>query len=384
MATRTIHLSPKHFRAEDLKQLLAASTAPCISIYLPTHRAHPGSKQDPVRFRDLVGEAESLLAKGPAPRDASRIVEPLRALESHAHWEHSLDGLAVFLSPTVHAVYRLPLAVPERVVVANSFHVKPLMRFLGSNRRYFVLAVSQNAVSLYEGSPFGAGAVELGSLPGGLRDALGIPDHDRAFGGHGVPTDFIFHGRGPGREETKETLLKYFRAIDKALREYLHDERAPLILAAVRYYHSIYREANTYPFLLPDGLDGNFERVNGEQIHEAAWPIVKRAFDEQVDNWVGRYKALAGTGLATDAIEEIALAAIGGRVRCVLAAEGESLWGQLDRSTGAVTRHAKQLEPDDDVLDDICEESLKRGAEVLVIPRASMPTEGPIAALFRF
>ncbi len=338
-----------------------------------------------MRFRALVGEAESLLAKGPAPRDAARIVEPLRALENHAHWEHSLDGLAVFLSPTVHAVYRLPISVPERVVVADSFHVKPLIRFLGSNRRYFVLALSQNAVSLYEGSPFGAGAVELGGLPESLRGALGVPDLDRAFGGHGAPAQFVFHGRGPGREETKEKLLQYFRAVDKALREYLRDERAPLILAAVRYYHSIYREANTYPHLLTEGLDGNYERVNGEKIHAEAWPVVGRAFDEKIGVWIARYRSLAGTGLATDNIDEIALAAIGGRVRCVFAAEGETVRGLLDKATGAVTRHAKQPGPDDDdLLDDICEESFKRGAEVYVLPLVSMPTKSPIAAVFRF
>ena len=229
MATRSnLDLSPRLFRAEELQLLMATSGTPCVSIYLPTHRAHPGSKQDPVRYHAIVGEVETQLAKGPAPRDASSFVESLRSLENEAHWEHSLDGLAVFLSPKFHAAYRLPVSVTERVVVADSFHLKPLIRFLGSNRRYFVLAVSQNAVSLYEGSPFGAGAVELGGLPESLRGALGVPDLDRAFGRHGAPSSFVFHGRGPGREETKEKLLQYFRTIDKALREYLHDERGPV------------------------------------------------------------------------------------------------------------------------------------------------------------
>jgi hypothetical protein len=338
-----------------------------------------------VRYRALVGEVESLLAKGPAGRDAGRVVEPLRALEQHPHWEHSLDGLAVFLSPALHAAYRLPITVPERAVVADTFHVKPLIRFLGANRRYFVLALSQNAASLYQGSPYGAGTIELGSLPDGLKAALGVPEHDRALGGHGGPSSVIFHGRGPGKEDTKESLLKYFRAIDRGLREFLHEERAPLLLAAVRYYHPIYREANTYPHLLPEGLDGNYERVNAAEIHAEAWPLVSRAFERQTEDWIARYRALAGTGLATDGLDEIARAALGGRVRCLLAAEGESLRGALDRATGAVTHHPKQIgSDDDDVLDDICEEALKRGAEVFVIPRASMPTESSIAAVFRF
>lgn len=387
MATRsTPYAVPvRAFRAEDLQALLAPSERPCVSIYLPTHRRDPERRQDPTRYRALVGQVESRLAAGSASRDTKRLLEPLHALGQDPHWEHPLDGLAVFVSPALSAAFRMPLSVPERAVVADTFHVKPLIRFLHANRRYFALALSQNAVSLYEGSSFGAGTVELRGLPKNFRDALGVPDFDRVFSGHGGLPGMVFHGRGPGKEETKETLLKYFRTVDRGLREYLRDERAPLVLAAVKYYHPMYRGVNTYPHLLPEGLEGNYERVNGDQIHEAAWPIVSGAFGRQVGEWVQRYRSMVGTGLASDRLEEIAPAAIGGRVRCMLAAEGETVWGMLDRATGAVTYHERQKgTEDDDLLDDLCEESLKRGAEVYVIPRASMPTESPIAAVYRF
>jgi hypothetical protein len=352
---------------------------------MPTQRSHPGWKQDPDRFRALVGGARALLAETLGAREAGRFVESLRALEEGGHWEHSLDGFAVFVSATFGAAYRLPIQVPERSIVAATFHLKPLIRFLGSNRRYFVLALSQNSASLYEGSPYGAGTVDLRGMPASLREALGGDDFERALGGHGRQSAMIFHGRGFGREDTKEILLRYFRAIDKGLRDFLREERAPLLLAAVRYYHSIYREANTYPHLLPEGLDGNYERVNGERIHAEAWPLVRDSFEREVETWVARYRSLAGTGLATDGIDEIALASVSGRVRCLLAAEGEVLWGLLDRATGALTRHEAQSGPDDeDVLDDICEESLKRGADVYVIPRDAMPTASALAAVLRF
>ena len=388
MSTRLSHRDAIHarpFRVEDFQGLLAPSEPPCISIYLPTHRGFPGWKQDPVRYRTLVGEAESLLSSGPLARQAAQLVEPLRALEQDLHWEHSLDGLAVFLSPHVGAAYRLPISVPELTVVADSFHVTPLIRFLHANRRYFALALSQNEATLYEGSPFGAEAVELRGLPEGLRGAIGVPDIERALSEHGAPPSGpIFHGRGPGKEETKEKLLHYFRVIDKGLHEFLREERAPLILASVKYYHPIYREANTYPHLLPEGLEGNFERANGAKIHAEAWPIVNRAFQKRVDEWIARYRELSTKGLAVDRLEEIGPAAIAGRVRCVLAAEGQTVWGRLDRATGAVSRHPKPEGPEDDLVDDMCEEALKRGAEVYVIARAAMPTESPIAAVFRF
>jgi len=390
MATRlkglqTLQVRP--FRVEELESLLQPSEGPCVSIYLPTHRGFPGWKQDPVRFRALVGDVERLLLtkERPAPRDAAHIVEPLRALEDAPHWEHSLDGFAVFLSPTFGAAYRLPIQVPERTVVGETFHVKPLIPFLHANRRYLVLAVSENAVTLYEGGPFGAEPVELRGVPDGLREALGVPDYEHVVSHHGAPSGPILHGRGPGKETAKVELLKYFREIDKALHEFLRGERAPLILAAVEYYHSLYREANTYPHLLPDRLVGNFERTNGSRIHEEAWPIVAREFQRQIDEWVDRYRELAAKGLATDKLEEIAPAAIAGRVQCVLAVDGEAIWGVLDRTTGSVLRHPKQLNPgDDDLVDEVCEEALKRRAQVYVLPRASMPTPNQVAAVFRY
>src|ERR1700676_823406 len=44
-----------------LNELLAPSSPPCISLYQPTHRHHPDNQQDPIRFRNLVTEAESSL-----------------------------------------------------------------------------------------------------------------------------------------------------------------------------------------------------------------------------------------------------------------------------------------------------------------------------------
>jgi hypothetical protein len=372
------------FRAEALQSLLADGAGPRLSLYLPTHRRHPEWKQDPVRFRALLHQAEQLLTTRYKSRDAQAFLEPLRKLEGDRHWEHSLDGLALFRSEGEMAAYRLPMTVPEIVVVAETYHTKPLLRFLRSNGRYLILAVSQNAVTLYEGSPFGAGPVNLVGVPKSLRDALGVPDHERTFESSYF-RGAVFHGQGPGKELKKEELLRFFNAIDRGLHEYLREERVPLLLAAVKYYHPIYKLANRYPDLLDVGLEGNYERANADQIHAEAWPLVSRVFESRVDTWVERYNERKGSGLASDRIEEIAVAAVTGRVQCILVAEEESVWGILDRKTGSIETRERQRDTEDaDMLDDIAEEALKRGGEVYVIPRAQMPSDGPIAAIYRF
>jgi hypothetical protein len=338
---------------------------------MKTHRRFPESRQDPIHLKTLIAQAEAQVEARLGKREGNGLLDPLhRLLEDGDLWESSLDGLAAFVSPSFAAAYRIPMPVADAVVVSDTFHTKPLFQFLRANTRYYALAISQNSVSLYQGSSYGAGSVNLRALPTGLTEALGVSglDEDQR-----------------GQEERKDTLLKFFRAIDKGLHDYLRDERTPLLLAAVKYYHPIYREANTYPNLLEQGLDGNFDRVNGDAIHAGAWPIVSRDLDRRVAEWVDRYRSLTAKGLAIDGIVPVAEATVQGRVRCILASQDASVWGRFDRATGSVQLHDGPTGRDDaDLVDDICEEAWKRGAEVYVLPRPSLPTPNPIAAVLRF
>ncbi|HYJ32906.1 MAG TPA: hypothetical protein VE326_06760 [Candidatus Binatia bacterium] len=391
MATRANNrsLSVRTFRAEDLQQLLSVQDRPCVSIHLATHRRYPEWTQDPIQFKTLLAKAETELAAGSAKEHATLLDPMRRLLDDSEVWEHALDGLAVYAAPSYVAAFRVPMPLPETVVVADTFHTKPLFRFLRSNSRYYVLAISQNAVTLYHGSSFGAEPVELQALPADLSAALGaseLDEHQRGVVVHGGGFGGrAYHGRGPGKEDQKETLLKFFRAVDKGLHEYLRQERTPLILAAVKYYRPIYKEANTYPHLLEEGLEGNFDRTNGETIHAAAWPIVTRERERRVAEWVDRYRSLAPKGLALDGVEPVAAAVVQGRVRSVLAAENGDTWGRLDRETGEVTLlQGPNGHANADLLDDVCEEAWKRGAEIYVLPQTELPTDRPIAAVLRF
>jgi hypothetical protein len=51
----------KPITVQGLQTLLVSQRAPCISLYLPTHRRPPQAKQDPVRFKNLMRTTESLL-----------------------------------------------------------------------------------------------------------------------------------------------------------------------------------------------------------------------------------------------------------------------------------------------------------------------------------
>jgi len=117
----------------SLAELAMVRQPPLFSFYQSTHRHHPENQQDPIRFRNLVKELETSLRKKYPVVEARIFLEPLETLaQDRDFWNHTLDGLAVFGGTDVFRVFLLQRPVPELAIVADSFHAKPLQRFLQS------------------------------------------------------------------------------------------------------------------------------------------------------------------------------------------------------------------------------------------------------------
>ncbi len=141
--------------------LLANHEPPCVSLYQPTHRAHPDKQQDPIRFRNLVKELEQSLGQKYAGRESKQILRPIHELAENAEfWNHALDAVAIFATSDLFKVYRLQRPLKELAVVAGSFHTKPLMRVLQSADRYHVLGLNREEATLFEGNRYALDQVE--------------------------------------------------------------------------------------------------------------------------------------------------------------------------------------------------------------------------------
>lgn len=145
---------------------------------MPTHRAGREIQQDPLRLKNLLSGAEKhLLASGLCTPDAKELLEPAQRLLQNSHfWQHQSDGLAMFLSREMFRYYRLPLDFDVLVDVTNRFHIKPLFPLLSGDGRFYILALSQNDVRLFQGARYSVSAVDLEGVPTSLAEALQYDD----------------------------------------------------------------------------------------------------------------------------------------------------------------------------------------------------------------
>ena len=82
--------------------------------------------------------------------------------------------------------------------------------------------------------------------------------------------------------------------------------------------------------------------------------------------------------------DEVATAAVAGRIGTLLVDADRELPGRVDRATGTI-QAADLSDPEvDDAIDDLAEEVLRTGGQVIVVPRDRMPTDTGPAAIFRY
>ncbi len=228
-----------------LGDLLIDRVGPCLSLYLPTDRRFPEQRQNLLRFRNLLREAERSLASFTLPlaeSERTALLAPLHMLASNARfWHHPVDGLAVMRAPDFFKVYKLQQSVPARAVVADSFYINPLLRVLQSAERFDVLAISREHVRMFQGTRDRLDEIELDpAVPRSLAEALGDElTHPHSAvrsvttgGGKGNGTA-VHYGSGSKSEEIDKDTVWYFRLVGRALLDtHAHTSTTPLVLAA--------------------------------------------------------------------------------------------------------------------------------------------------------
>jgi hypothetical protein len=377
---------------DHFERLSAVDQTRCVSIFLPTHRTGTAMQQDPIRLKNLLREAENQLsAAGMRTPDVTSLLQPATALlPDQDFWQHQSDGLAVFASAGHFASYRVPLPLDELVVVAQRFQLKPLLPMLVGDGHFYILALSQNEVRLFEATRHGVDEIDWETPPENFREAVGLGDqqkqlqfHTRASG-RGGQRAAMFHGHGPGDEVTKELLVKYFRQIDEVICGLLKGESAPLVLAGVDYYFPIYREVSRYRPILGEGVAGNPELLKPEELHRKAWPLVEPVFQQERDTVLARYRQFAGTGRTLTDVAHVLPAAHQGRVEAALVATDRQQWGTFDPQTQAVDLHPESAAHNEDLLDRAAIETYLKGGQVYALPSHELPDGAELAAICRF
>lgn len=376
-----------------LSELLSVSAKPCLTVYVPTHRSHPENLQDPIMFKNQLKTLKSSLAEQYGENQVCILMEPFEAMaEDTEFWNLTLDGLAVFGSEGFFRVFDLPMAVPELAIAADSFHTKPLRRYLQSVDRYQVLGLSRHHIRLFEGNRHSLSEIKIPEgVPKTIEEALGkelTEEHltAAAYGGAGAQQTAMHHGHGGKKDEVDKDAERFFRIVAEAVYEHVSKpSELPLILAALPEHHHLFHRVNKNPNLLEKGITVHPDSLSAEEIAERAWAISEPDYIKKLDSIANNFQTAKANGTGSDQLRDVAKAAAAGRVNILLAEEGKLIGGKItDRATGAIKTGNIQNPETDDLIDDIAELVTEKGGSVIIMPAGKMPSTTGIAAIHRF
>lgn len=373
-------------------ELPKSAQAPCLSLYQPTHRHHPDNLQDPIRFKNLLKTLEQSLRQEYPTREARPLLQPFNDLASDRDfWNHTQDGLAVLCAPDLFRIYKLQRPVPELAIVADSFHIKPLLRIVQSADRYQILGMSREATKLFEGNRDALDEVDLApDVPRTIADALGdelTEPHQtvRSLGGVGGSSSAMHHGHGGKSDEIAVDLERFFRAVDASiLAHHSRPSRLPLLLAALPEYQGVFRKISRNPFLLDEGLKLDPDSVTIDELRELAWGVVGPGYQDRLKKLVEEFEQSKPRGMVGDHLGQIAFDAVSGRVKTLLVEAEREIPGHLDSSNGQIEFGDINHPQVDDLIDDLAELVLNKGGQVVVVPAERMPTATGAAAIYRY
>lgn len=363
---------------------------PFISLYQPTHRHKPESRQDLIRFKNLLQNTENSLKQKYPKVDIERLMKPFRQIsEDRLFWNGSTDGLAILANINKCIVYRLQRPVEELAVVGDSFHIKPLIRTFQSADRYHVLGINRKNFTLYEGNRYGFEEIELDpDIPRTIEEVLGDEYTEPhispgAYGGTGGTP--LFHGHGGRKDEINKDTEKYFRYVDKFILEnYSNPMKIPLILATLDEHHGLFRSITNNPYLYETGIRKSYENLSINEIREEAWQVIEPLYLEKTKTLVERYNLERSKFLASDDLVQIARAAIENRVDTLIIEAHKIISGILNKETGELKLEEMENPELNNVLDYIAEMVFKNKGEVIILPKERMPSITGVAAIYRY
>jgi hypothetical protein len=380
-----------------LKELAGPSGFPRVSIYIPTTIRGPAIQQDPIRLSNAVKEASRQLdAAGFKGRDIEALLAEVRGRTVEApFWKYQDRGLAAFVDESETRWVKLPEAPPELTVVAERYHVRPLIRTLRDDNWFHLLAVTRDEASLYDVSKREINKVEVDGMPAGINEVrqrtdfeadLGFHPRDRGkqVGGADRPK---FHALGESPDDYEDVLLEqYVKRVAKAVDRHLAGASAPLVLAAKPREVGRLRHELGYSNFAEKDIQKDPQALGEGGLHRAAWEIAEPLLDQRRDIALNSLRArLASGGVpGSQDLQELLRAADEGRVEAVFLDPDRTVWGRWDEERQRMARGEEADPGNEDLLNLLAVKTLGQGGEVFSLPEDLRQRAGPASGIFRY
>ncbi|MGZ3768044.1 MAG: baeRF3 domain-containing protein [Bdellovibrio sp.] len=366
---------------EELFRLTSVTDGPCISIYIPAML----EKTLKIEYEALVRRAVHLMSYDPREDLREDFLKKLQSFDPCEHLLSLNEGLGIFVNKHWSSYYIANHEVPSKVVVAESFHLKPLLEDIQGARESHALVLSADEALMIH---FSAGvATELHTFlfrQGQHSNSIHWKHLDESETAQIPHLKVHLRSRGlqDSRFKRKAGVKLFLKWIEAKINKEQRYKELPLYVFTNDVLFDFYKEVSTHPLPVLSKIDlsKGIPRIEA-LLHQVNLLTQKNLIEHKSLSTANIDEAVKQKRMIDD-LTNISRAALNGRIKTLFLRDNIDVWGQFHRGSGQITFHEKQMDSkDDDILDDIACEVIRKGGEVIVLREKDMPSSSPAAAI---
>lgn len=371
---------------KTIRELINQQGETFISITLPTHVKGEETKQDPIRFKNLLSEAEGQLNERlENSSDVEKMLKPAKELlDKPMFWSHQKNGLAVYITEDSFNVYKLPYEINEQVYVNDHFLITPLLPMTSMDGSFCVLAASRKNVRLLRCTRNVVHDITPPEIETSVNDYLEVdPQKQLQFHSGAKGQSAVYHGHNASEEDKMIVVEAFYREIEKHISTFLNDLNDPLIIVGLVENANLYEKVNNYHRVVDDKVNYNPDELSEKALRDKGWEVVKEYFLSEMYQSLDKFSTY-GEDRISNNLGEIIESTVMGKSETIFISRGESKWGKYDEENHTVHYSGEPNGEDVELLNWLSIKGFNTGSKVYVLPKEEMPIHSTVAAEFRF
>lgn len=322
---------------KNIKPILESSKG----IHLTSYISNSGDLADFNRqLEETINKAKKNLADVMGAKEITKFLGPITSLIGEERILTGFKGnIGIFRTKNSFWILNIPIEVEQLCVVATTFHIKPLLKWMQLDRDFLLLGLEEDTIHLYQGSNHSLKSLYSFNLKDLKESSYEIiyPLNEtiNSFTKNSGIRIFV-----SGENSVSDELLKNL--------DYENISRLPF-----------------WPFFDQECLEDICLDIRSGLLQEA---------QEALEQSIMDFNYASDLKIANRNIVEIARAAVLGRVTKLLIAEEVKIFGKLNLITGAIALNLEDEDhEDDDLLDDIAQVVLAHGGQVSIVTKDKIP-----------
>lgn len=343
---------------KELRNPVHKKELPAMSMYFSIDVSMSAKKRREI-LKIQINEALYFLRQRLTNQEIQDYLAPVWHIEKKiSKLTETISHICIFRTKKQFYFYLSPIDLGTRVIVANSFHIKPFLKSKDYINEHAVVWFHENGVSLAAKN----------------KNKLTIIDT--------VILHFNHIEKPIGITKDK-TMNQVVESAKQLIEKHITDKSAALIFAGDKDLIRLAKFKKIYSNICHTEIYGYYSKQSINQLEsrlsQVLFDLEKSKIKSEIDLLINEMRSRGF--YESKNIEEICSYAAQGRVRALLVPQDYHLFGELNRLTGEIKINGHQKNPeDDDLFDDIAELTLYNHGKVMAVPKKLIPNESLIVA----